>query len=86
MADAARQWPMKDARAKFSELVDRAHDDGPQIVTRNGKPTVVVVSIEEWDRRKRLRGDLVELPLHNSPANVAPEHRPAMLLTSRNGW
>ena len=60
MADAARQWPMKDARAKFSELVDRAHDDGPQIVTRNGKPTVVVVSIEEWDRRKRLRGDLVD--------------------------
>jgi prevent-host-death family protein len=60
MADAARQWPMKDARAKFSELVDRAHDDGPQIVTRNGKPTVVVVSIEEWDRRKRLRGHLVD--------------------------
>jgi prevent-host-death family protein len=51
---------MRDARAKFSELVDRAHDDGPQIVTRNGKPTVVVVSIEEWDRRKRRRGDLVD--------------------------
>jgi prevent-host-death family protein len=66
MADAARQWPMKDARAKFSELVDRAHDDGPQIVTRNGKPTVVVVSIEEWDRRKRLRGDLVDF-LATSP-------------------
>jgi prevent-host-death family protein len=66
MAGAARQWPMKDARAKFSELVDRAHDDGPQIVTRNGKPTVVVVSIEEWDRRKRLRGDLVDF-LATSP-------------------
>ena len=58
MTDTARQWPVKDARASFSELVDRALDDGPQIVTRNGKPTVVVVSIEEWDRRSRRKGDL----------------------------
>ena len=60
MPEMARQWPVKDARASFSELVDRALDDGPQIVTRNGKPTVVVVSIEEWDRRSRRKGDLVD--------------------------
>ncbi len=58
MPAAVRQWPVKDARASFSELVDRALSDGPQIVTRNGKP--VVVSVEEWERRNRRRGDLVD--------------------------
>jgi prevent-host-death family protein len=74
MTDTARQWPVKDARASFSELVDRALDGGPQIVTRNGKPTVVVVSIEEWDRRSRRKGDLVDFfagsPLHEEGVEI----------------
>ena len=53
-------WKIKDARANFSELVDRAISDGPQIVTRNGKNAVVVVSAGEWERRNRRRGDLVD--------------------------
>ena len=53
-------WKIKDARANFSELVDRALSDGPQVVTRNGKTAVVVISAAEWERRNRRRGDLVE--------------------------
>jgi prevent-host-death family protein len=53
-------WKIKDARANFSELVDRALSDGPQLVTRNGKKAVVVISAAEWERRNRRRGDLVE--------------------------
>ena len=60
MAESARQWRVKDARAGFSELVDRALSEGPQTVTRNGRRAVVVVSAEEWDRRSRRRGDLVD--------------------------
>ena len=66
MAEPARTWQIKDARANFSALVDRAISDGPQIVTRNGKKAVVVVSIEEWTRRERRNGDLVEF-FANSP-------------------
>jgi antitoxin Phd len=40
--------------------------NGPQIVTRNGKKAVVVVSIEEWTRLERRDGDLVEF-FANSP-------------------
>lgn len=43
-------WPLQDAKAKFSELVDTALKKGPQIVTRRGVETVVVVPIEEWRR------------------------------------
>ena len=60
MAAAVREWQVKDARASFSELVDKALREGPQIVTRNGKPAVVVVAAEEWNRRNRRRGDLVD--------------------------
>jgi prevent-host-death family protein len=60
MAEPARRWRVKDARASFSELVDRALSEGPQVVTRRGRPAVVVVSAEEWERRNRRRGDLVD--------------------------
>ena len=60
MTEPTRTWQLKDARANFSTLVDRAISDGPQIVTRNGKKAVVVVSINEWMRWQRRHGDLVD--------------------------
>jgi prevent-host-death family protein len=66
VADREASWKIKEARANFSELVARAMSEGPQLVTRNGKKAVVVVSAEEWERRKRRRGDLVDF-FANSP-------------------
>lgn len=54
-----RAWQIRDARARFRELIERAIHEGPQIVTRHGKDAVVVVSVAEWERRNRRRGDLV---------------------------
>jgi prevent-host-death family protein len=42
------QWQIQEAKAKFSELVQKAIDEGPQTVTRHGKDTVVVLSSEEY--------------------------------------
>jgi prevent-host-death family protein len=74
MTEPVRTWGIKDARANFSTLVDKAISDGPQIVTRNGKKTVVVVSIEEWMRRERRRGDIVDFfahsPLREEPIDI----------------
>ena len=66
MTEPVRTWQIKDARDNFTALVDKAISDGPQIVTRNGKKAVVVVSVEEWLRRERRRGDLVDF-FANSP-------------------
>lgn len=66
MAGTMRAWRVKDARARFSELVDEALRQGPQLVTRHGKPAVVVVAAEERERRDRRRGTLVEF-FANSP-------------------
>ena len=46
-------WQLQTAKQKFSELVDRALAEGPQVVTRRGREVVVVVGIDEY---RRLRG------------------------------
>jgi prevent-host-death family protein len=46
--DAA--WQLQDAKNRFSEVVDEALRSGPQVVTRRGRPVVVVVSIDAWER------------------------------------
>ena len=47
-------WQLQAAKQRFSELVERARRDGPQVVTKHGKDAVVVVSAEEY---QRLRGE-----------------------------
>lgn len=46
-------WKLQDAKNKFSEVVDAARRFGPQRVTRRGKPAVVIVDADEFDRMKR---------------------------------
>ena len=43
-------WKLEDAKARFSELVRRARDQGPQAVTVRGRPAVVVVDADEYQR------------------------------------
>jgi antitoxin Phd len=42
-------WQMQEAKQKFSELVRRALDEGPQVITRRGQE-VVVIAAEEFRR------------------------------------
>ena len=55
-------WTLAGAKARLSEVVDRAQA-GPQIITRNGKPSAVVVSAEEWARKTKRKGTLAEFLL-----------------------
>jgi prevent-host-death family protein len=53
-APRAGYWPLQDAKARFSELVRRVRDEGPQHVTVHGRDEVVVISAAEF---RRLKGD-----------------------------
>jgi prevent-host-death family protein len=55
-------WTLAVAKARFSEVVDRAQA-GPQTITRNGKPRAVIVSAEEWARKTQRKGTLAEFLL-----------------------
>ena len=45
---------MQEAKQRFSELVERAVTEGPQVVTKHGREAVVVLEIGEY---RRLRGE-----------------------------
>ena len=64
------RWTVAEAKAKFSEVIERAQANGPQTITRHGRSTAVVVSAEEWERKSRRKGNLAEFftnsPLRNS--------------------
>jgi prevent-host-death family protein len=53
-------WSVAEAKARFSELIDRALADGPQTITRKGRKAVVVVSAEEWERKTTRKGTLAD--------------------------
>ncbi|MFS8039503.1 type II toxin-antitoxin system Phd/YefM family antitoxin [Xanthobacter sp. AM11] len=60
--DQSESWTVADAKARLSEVIERAQRD-PQVITRHGKPSVVVVSAEEWSRKTARKGTLAEFLL-----------------------
>ena len=73
----SKTWQVQDAKARFSELLERSLAEGPQIVTKRGVETAVLVPIDEWRRlEKRAKPDLKELLL-------APEARTDALTPPR---
>lgn len=65
MADSP-MWQLQEAKARFSELVQKTLDDGPRVITRRGKPSVVMVSDEEYTRFKRKGTDFISF-LRSAP-------------------
>ena len=67
-------WSVAQAKARFSEVIDRALDQGPQAITRNGRAAVVVVSAGEWARKTGRKGTLADFfaasPLRGSGIEI----------------
>ena len=45
-----KSWSLQDAKNRFSAVVDAALSGSPQRVTRRGKPAVVVLASDEYER------------------------------------
>jgi antitoxin Phd len=58
-------WQIQEAKSKFSEVVDRALEEGVQVVTRRGKKAVVVLPYAEYERLTRGSGSLVQFLLES---------------------
>lgn len=63
-------WTVAQAKAKLSEVIERAMAGEPQTITRNGKLAVVVVDAAEWKRRTERKGTLAAF-LQASPLRHA---------------
>ncbi len=51
-------WQLQDAKNKFSNLVNSAQKNGPQIVTKHGKEAVVVLAFEDYKKLSKPKTDL----------------------------
>ncbi len=59
-------WAVQDAKARFSELMQATVESGPQVVTKRGVETVVVVTVEEWNRATgKPSKNAIDLLLHD---------------------
>ena len=69
-------WQLQDAKARFSDVVRRAVEQGPQHVTVNGEERAVVISAREYDRLTgdRTGRELVKLLAESPLAEVEFEH------------
>jgi antitoxin Phd len=47
-----RAWPVQDAKARFSEMLETCLREGPQVVTKRGADAAVLVPAAEWQRLK----------------------------------
>jgi prevent-host-death family protein len=50
---ARQTWSVQDAKNRFSEVVEAARRT-PQTVTKHGKPAVVVMAADEYERLRKL--------------------------------
>ena len=56
----SQNWTVAEAKAKFSEVIQRAMSEGPQTITRKGRTAAVLVGAEEWQRKTKRVGNLAE--------------------------
>lgn len=75
MPEKRDRWSVAEAKARFSEVLDRAANEGPQTVTRNGRTAAVIVAAEEWERKTKRTGSLADFfassPLRGSRLTIA---------------
>ncbi len=74
-----KPWPVQDAKARFSELLDTCLKKGPQMVTRRGVETAVLVPAEQWQKltasNKPTLKDLLLTDFARGELNIPPRGR-----------
>jgi antitoxin Phd len=48
-----KSWPVQDAKARFSEMLETCLKEGPQIVTKRGADAAILVPVKDWQRLNR---------------------------------
>jgi len=82
-----RVWQLQEAKNKFSEVVEEALSDGPQVITKRGVEAVIVLSYSEYRKllasQKKLSEFFRQSPLVESDLDLNRDRsalRPDMAL------
>lgn len=68
-----RQWSLQNAKARLSEVVRLAVKQGPQEITLRGDPTVVLLSIADYQRLNQSKPSFIDLIRHSPLMEVEIE-------------
>ena len=78
-----KNWPVQEAKAHFSEMLETCIAEGPQMVTKRGQEKAVLVPLAEWKRLQSSRANLKDLLLSDEarydleiPPRGQGKHRP----------
>jgi prevent-host-death family protein len=83
-----KTWPVQDAKARFSELLEACIADGAQMVTKRGAEAAVLVPVSEWRRlqaaarpslKQLLLSDMARTDMLTLPRGVARRRKVAAL-------
>jgi len=81
MITKSKKWQLQEAKNKFSEVVRKASEEGPQTVTKHGKDSVVVLSAEDYRKLEQPKTSLVEFfqksPLSKGEIDLKRDKSPA---------
>ncbi len=66
MITKTKKWQLQEAKNRFSEVVRKATEEGPQTVTKHGKDSVIVLSAEDYQKLEKPKTTLVEF-FNSSP-------------------
>jgi antitoxin Phd len=70
-----KRWQLQEAKNRLSELVRKAAEEGPQLITRHGDDAVVVIAAGEYRRltappRENLMAFFRRSPLHDAAISL----------------
>lgn len=74
-----KAWPVQDAKARFSEMLETCLKEGPQLVTKRGSDAAVLVPARQWRKvEQAAKLTLKELLLSDKARgdlNIPPKSR-----------
>lgn len=56
-------WALQDAKSRFSAVVNKACESGPQVVTRRGLPVAVLISYNDYSRINSAQPTVIDVLL-----------------------
>lgn len=60
-------WQVQEAKSQLSRIMELSKSEGPQTITKHGKPEVVVLSVKDYEAMRRDKPSLIELLLYEGP-------------------
>jgi prevent-host-death family protein len=79
-----RRWQFQEAKTRWSQVVQEAQLDGPQVINRHGREEAVVLSMADDVALARPKESLVDLfrssPLAEEDLSLVPTDEPAEVM------